>query len=273
MCEVVFLSASKGIVHPYYLSALGPGLAVMVGAGFTAMRRNERARPRLLLAAAVLLTAGVQVMLLRQAHYLRPWQFLLIPIALAALIAMHKRRFGQAGTAMLLATLLFAPTIYAATSWSRPVEGTFPAAGPRAVGGNGGAELSREQLMTAEALTRYVLAHGAHGRFQLLTVASLTADSPILLGLRAAALGGYGGVDPTLDGTGLARLIAAGQARFLLLGGSYAYLGGNAASRAAARACPQVPFAEWEGARANASEGLYLLDCAGRGRELSSAAR
>ena len=115
-----------------------------------------------------------------------------------------------------------------------------------------------------------MLAHGAAGRFQLLTVASLSADSPILLGLRASALGGYGGVDPTLDGRGLARLISAGQARFLLLGGSYAYLGGNAASRAAARVCPQVPFAEWEGARANASEGFYLIDCAGRARELSA---
>ena len=150
------------------------------------------------------------------------------------------------------------------------MQGTFPAAGPRAVGGNGGAELSRAQLATDEAVMRYILSHGAGGRFELLTEASLTADSPILLGLRASALGGYGGVDPTLDGPGLGRLVAAGQARYLLLGGSYAYLGGNAASRAAARVCPQVPLAAWDGARAHASEGLYLVDCAGRARELAS---
>ena len=119
------------------------------------------------------------------------------------------------------------------------------------------------------SLMRYVLSHGANGRFQLLTQASLTADSPILLGLRASALGGYGGVDPALDGPGLARLVASGQARYLLLGGSYAYLGGNAASRAAARVCPQVPLTAWGGALAHEREGVYLLDCAGRARELS----
>jgi hypothetical protein len=165
--------------------------------------------------------------------------------------------------------LLVAPTAYAATTWRQPVEGTFPAAGPRVVAGNGGAELSREQYATADSLMRYLLSHGADQRIQLLTQASLTADSPILLGLRAAALGGYGGVDPALDGPGLARLIASGQARYLLLGGSYAYLGGNAASRAAASVCPQVPPAAWGGVLAHETEGEYLLDCGGRARELA----
>ncbi|MFZ1155604.1 MAG: hypothetical protein WAN93_11940, partial [Solirubrobacteraceae bacterium] len=148
-----------------------------------------------------------------------------------------------------------------------------PAAGPRAVGGNGGAELSRAQLATDDAIGRYVLSHGAGGRFQLLTEASLTADSPILLGLRAAALGGYGGVDPALDGPGLARLVAAGQARYVLIGGGYAYLGGNASSRAATRVCPEVPFSAWRNPGAGTSEGLYLLDCAGRERELAQQSR
>jgi hypothetical protein len=149
------------------------------------------------------------------------------------------------------------------------VQGTFPAAGPNVVGGNGGAALSDAQLATDDALMRYILSHGAGGRFQLLTQASLTADSPILLGLRAAAIGGYGGVDPALDGPGLGRLVASGQARYILLGGSYAYLGGNAASRAAARVCPQVTLAAWNGELAHESEGLDLVDCAGRARELA----
>ncbi len=33
LCEAVFLSFSNGIVHPYYVSALAPGTAAMVGAG------------------------------------------------------------------------------------------------------------------------------------------------------------------------------------------------------------------------------------------------
>jgi 4-amino-4-deoxy-L-arabinose transferase-like glycosyltransferase len=305
LCEAGFLSVSKGIVHPYYVSALGPGLAVMVGAGLAAMVRPARltqpvqstqpaqstppvqpaqpagtaqsaqpARPQqwrsyLLILAAALITAVVQILLLHQAHYLGTWQLLLIPVTAAVLVAVMLCRASPASLFALLAVLLVAPTAYATTTWRRPVEGTFPAAGPRAVGGNGGAELSRTQLATDEAVMRLVLSHGTGGRFQLLTEASLTADSPILLGLRASALGGYGGVDPALDGPGLARLVASGQARYLLLGGSYAYLGGNTAIRAAAHVCPQVPLAAWDGTLAHAREGLYLVDCAGRAPELA----
>ena len=274
LCEAGFLSVSRGIVHPYYVSALGPGTAVMVGAGLAAMARPARRWSQPFILAAVLATAAVQIVLLRRAHYLGIWQVMLVPAAaVGALVAVRARRFSRPGLAAVLAVLLVAPTAYAVTTWSQPVQGTFPAAGPRAVGGNGGAALSRAQLATDDAVMRYVLSHGAGGRFQLFTQASLTADSPILLGLRASALGGYGGVDPALDGPGLGRLVASGQARYLLLGGSYAYLGGNAASGAAARVCPQVPLAAWHGARAHISEGLYLVDCAGRARELANEPR
>jgi 4-amino-4-deoxy-L-arabinose transferase-like glycosyltransferase len=278
LCEAGFLSLSKGIVHPYYISALGPGVAAMVGVGLAAivrLARSSRPGPRrsaVLMLVAVLSTVVVQILLLHHAHYLAIWQVLLGPAAtvalLAALLALRRGRHCTASLVAVLAVLLVAPTAFAASTWRHPVEGTFPAAGPRAVDGNGGAELSRPQLATADSLMRYLLTHGADGRFQLLTQASLSADSLILLGLRASAFGGYGGVDPALDGPGLARLVASGQARYVLLGGSYDYLGGNAASRAAARVCPQVPLAAWGGELANTTEGEYLVDCAGRAREL-----
>jgi len=270
LIEAAFLSLSKGIVHPYYVSALAPGAAVMVGAGLSSMRLLDRRRYAALLAAAVLGTAAVQVALLHHAHYLRVWQLLLIPAAAVATVAaVRVRGRSPAGLIAVVCVLLFAPLAYSATTWRTPVEGTFPAAGPRAVGGNGGAELSRAQLATTLALMRYILANGATDRYQLLTEASLTADSPILLGLRASALGGYGGVDPALDGPGLARLVRSGQARYVLIGDGYSYLGGNEASRAAARVCPKVPLTAWRGARATASNGQYLVDCARHARELA----
>jgi len=275
LCEAVFLSASRGIVHPYYLSALAPGTAAMAGGGLAAMARGERRLQRLAI-LATLATVAVEVVLLHRAHYMLIWQAILVALALAGgTVALRWRRVSRAGLLATVALLLFAPAVYAASTWRKPVQGTFPAAGPRAVPGNGGAGLSREQLATDDALISYVLAHGGNGRFQLLTQASLTADSPILLGVRAAALGGYGGVDPALDGPGLGRLVAAGEARYVVLGGGYAYLGGNAASRAAARVCPQEPLSAWRGAGAVAGagavsgEGLYLLDCAGKAAQLA----
>ena len=45
LVEAVVLSLSKGIVHPYYVSALAPGTGAMAGAGAVALRR-ARARAR-----------------------------------------------------------------------------------------------------------------------------------------------------------------------------------------------------------------------------------
>lgn len=271
LCEALFLSVSRGIVHPYYVSALGPGLAVMAGVGLATMASSRRPAQRRLLVAAALATAVVEILLLHHNHFMRPWQLLLLPLTAAALLILPRSRGARrAGLASLLAILLVAPAAYSATTWREPVQGTFPLAGPRAVEGNGGVGLSRGQLATMDALMRYVIAHRAGSRYQLLTEASLTADSAILLGLRAAAVGGYGGIDPALDGPGLARLLAAGEARYVLIGDSYSYLGGNAAVRAAAAVCPEVPLAAWRGARARASNGLYLVDCRGRAAELAA---
>ncbi len=286
LCESIVLSFSRGIVHPYYLSALAPGTAALIGAGLTVLSRPgaRRAAPLALTLLAAAGTAAAQILLLHRAHYLLIWQVLLVPVLAACLLAaLALPRLSRPAVVAALAALLLAPTAYAATTWRKPVQGTFPAAGPRAVPGNGGAGLSRPQLTTDEALIGYVLTHGgAAGRFQLLTQASLTADTPILLGLRAAALGGYGGVDPALDGPGLGRLVASGEARYVVLGGGYAYLGGNAASTAAARVCPEVPVSAWRGPGAveaptdsstsaePTSEGLHLLDCRGQATALEA---
>jgi 4-amino-4-deoxy-L-arabinose transferase-like glycosyltransferase len=272
--EVLFLSTSKGIVHPYYVSALGPGTAAMVGGGVAAMVRPAVPWHRVLLAVAVALAVVVQVLLLHQAHYLKVWSAILIPAAaITTLVAVLVARWSRASLAVVVGLLLVAPTAYAATTWRRPVEGTFPAAGPRVVPGNGGAELSRAQLATDDALIDYVLSHHPGTRYQLLTEASLTADSPILLGVKAVALGGYGGVDPAMDGPQLGRLVAAGQARYVLLGGGYSYRGGNKASTAAALACPEVPLQVWRGGGATSDRGLYLVDCGGRTGQLAAQPR
>ena len=67
----------------------------------------------------------------------------------------------------------------------------------------------------------------------------------MLMGLDAGALGGYSGTDPALDGAGLARLVASGEARYVLLGGEYSLRGGNRATQAVLRACRELAPSEW----------------------------
>ena len=116
-------------------------------------------------------------------------------------------------------------------------------------------------------LARYLLAHDPTKRFAVLTEASDAASPLILLGLSAAAMGGYNTTDAALNGDGLANLVAHREARYVLVGGPYYDRGGNAASNAARLVCPQIPQSVWN--PADPTQGvLHLLDCAGRSAAL-----
>jgi hypothetical protein len=124
-----------------------------------------------------------------------------------------------------------------------------------------------------EALNRAILdwvaTHHPGTRWELLTVASDTAAPMMLMGLKAGALGGYSGTDQALSGAGLARYVARGEARYVLLGGGYSLRGGNAATKAVLRACRELPPWEWHSPVAYPF-GLVLFDCAGRARQLAN---
>jgi 4-amino-4-deoxy-L-arabinose transferase-like glycosyltransferase len=294
--EYAVLSWSKGIVHPYYISALAPGAAAMVGAGVAASagwaladRGSRRVPGRvgpfryrssigrdprvLLLPLAVAATVAAQVAIVKEQDYMR-W---LIPVLIAGgatltVLSLASRRLALPAMLALLALLLIGPTGYAATTWLAPVEGTFPAAGPHEATGIGKYDLEPKQMDETVKLVAYAAHHWDRrdrGPWSLLTDSSPTAAPMILLGSPAGALGGYGGSDPVLDGRGLARLIARGRARYVVLGGEYAERGGNAATAAVLHDCPQVPHQAWHGPVPGPSV-LVLFDCAGRERVLEA---
>ena len=91
----------------------------------------------------------------------------------------------------------------------------------------------------------------------------------ILLGGQAGALGGFSGTDPVLSGAGLARLVADGRARYVVLGGEFSTRGGNGATAAVQRACSVVTTRAWL-PRPLAPNGLILFDCAGRQAAMSA---
>ena len=271
VAEVLLLDFSKGIVHPYYASALGPGTAALVGGGLVAMSELARrggwrvAVP----AAAAAATVAAQLVLMRREHYWVAYAPLLIAGALGAVVVVLARpRWAVPALAGSLAFLLVVPTGYASTVWEGPVNGTFPAAGRNLRPGAGIDGLSRSNGGTDVALIAYARAHHPGRRWEVLTVSTQIADPLIIYGVRAGSLAGYGGTDPVLDGPGLARLVERGDARFVELGGVYADRGGNAATHAVARYCRRIPGLEWHGTRS--ANGLTLWDCAGRTAQLSA---
>ncbi len=278
--EAVILSTSKGIVHPYYVSALAPGAGAMAGIGGYALwhlcRRRMPLPGLLLAAAAVIATAACEVVLMRRYEYLKSYEVVLLAAALLALGAialaslLRAPRALAASCAAALAVLLLVPAGYASTTWLAPVESTFPAAGPRQSAGQGGVGLNARDLAITRAVKRYVLSHHPGTRFALLTVAADTAAPYILMNMNAAGLAGYSGVDPVLDGSGLARLVRRHEARYVLLGGEYSTRGGNRASQAVLAACRQLAPFEWQSPVAYPF-GLTLFDCAGHEAALASA--
>ncbi len=272
LAEAAILSFSKGIVHPYYASAMGPGVAVMVGAGAASLTWLARRRRWALALAlcAVAATVAVQIVILDEQHYMLWLIPVLIGVTVAGLCLMAVPRLAAAGMALTLAVLLIAPGVYAATTWLAPVEGTFPAAGPREATATGELDSTPAELRLDHNLIQYLARQRTGTRWAVLTDAAPTAAPLIVLGVHAGALGGYGGTDPTLDGRGLARLVTRHEARYVLLGGAYASRGGNLATKAALRACKIVPAPIWHGPPPATVETLVLFDCAGREHKLSA---
>ncbi len=279
LVEFAVLSLSKGIVHPYYISAMAPPAAAMTGAGIAAFACFLRDRDvrALLLPCAVIATVAAQISILNEQHYMRWFIPVLVAgaavgllLAALSLLGDSMRKLGALACAFLLVVLAIATGAYAATTWLAPVEGTFPAAGPHEATGSGKFGITPEETLIARNLALYVDTHHPAARFSVLADASPTAAPLILLGSHAAALGGYGGSDPVLNGPSLAKLIARGEARYVVLGGAYADRGGNRATAVVLRACPQVPAAAWHGP-VPGPRTLVLFDCARREAALTAA--
>jgi 4-amino-4-deoxy-L-arabinose transferase-like glycosyltransferase len=277
--EAAVLSLSKGIVHPYYVSALGPGVATMFGAGAYAFARFATRRDwrLLLLAVAAAATVPAQLVLLHHDHYMLWFTAPLIAatvatVALVGLLSLvpSVRRAAPAALALVLGVLLIAPGVYAASNWLAPVQSTFPAAGPRAAAGPGGYGVDTRHVDVDRALLRYVASHGQGSRWSVLADASNTASPMILLGSDAGSLGGFSGTDPALDGRGLGAYVRGGEARYVLLGGEFSTRGGTKATEAVQRACRVVHARTWL-PRPLQPDGLILFDCAGRARQLAAA--
>jgi 4-amino-4-deoxy-L-arabinose transferase-like glycosyltransferase len=268
LVEAAVLSLSKGIVHPYYVSALGPGVAAMVGAGtyaFTQLARRADWR-LLLLPVAVAATVPVQLHLLHKAHYMAWFTAPLIvaaalTLAIVAVLVLLRRGLAPAAVVLALGVLAIAPGVYSASNWLAPVQSTFPAAGPRAAAGPGGYGVNEAHVNVDRALLRYVEGHGAGTRWSVLADASNTASPMILLGGDAGSLGGFSGTDPALSGRGLAALVTRGEARYVILGGEFSTRGGNGATQAVQRFCRVVPTRAWL-PRPLEPNGLILFDCA-----------
>ena len=162
LVEAVILSFSKGIVHPYYVSAHGArrrGDGRRRGAGVRMARPPSSPGPARYCRARWRRRVAVQIVILTNSDYMSWLVPVLIVGALVGVCMTARRRLARAGIALTLGVLLIAPTVYAAATWLGPVEGTFPAAGPREATAKGPLDISHAELSVDRALMSYVDSH------------------------------------------------------------------------------------------------------------------
>jgi 4-amino-4-deoxy-L-arabinose transferase-like glycosyltransferase len=149
-------SYMSGIIHPYYMVALAPGIAALVGigamAGWRAQLGPRNIAGRAVAAAAVIATSVWSYVLLDRTPGWLPWLRLVVLVAGVAcgivvlaspwLAEFARRRRGRLALALVPAVLamvagLAGPAAYALDTVNSTHTGAIPSAGPAAVGFGG----------------------------------------------------------------------------------------------------------------------------------------
>jgi 4-amino-4-deoxy-L-arabinose transferase-like glycosyltransferase len=147
----VVFSYMDGIIHPYYMVALAPGIGALVGIGaMTLWKAGLSWAGRAVTAAAVLVTAVWSYVLLDRTPDWLPWlRWVVLAAGLlgaAALLAgpglsrvLSFRRLVLLSVGFALVAGLAGPAAYALDTVSTAHTGSIPSAGPASVGFGGGA--------------------------------------------------------------------------------------------------------------------------------------
>ena len=147
-------SYMSGIIHPYYMIALAPGIAALVGIGAMALWQARLGLAgRIAAASGIAVTAGWAYILLNRTPNWLPWLRWVVVVAgvAATVLVLAGPRLAGLGRSrrgwLALATAplglaliagLTGPTAYALDTINSAHTGAIPSAGPQAVGFGGG---------------------------------------------------------------------------------------------------------------------------------------
>ena len=147
-------SYMSGIIHPYYMVALAPGIAALVGIGAMALWQARLGLAgRIAAASGIAVTAGWAYILLNRTPNWLPWLRWVVVVAGAAaavlvlagprLAGLERSRRGRLALAavplgLALVAGLAGPTAYALDTVNSAHTGAIPSAGPQAAGFGGG---------------------------------------------------------------------------------------------------------------------------------------
>jgi 4-amino-4-deoxy-L-arabinose transferase-like glycosyltransferase len=238
LVHVAVFSSQKGIFHPYYVSALVPAVAALCGGGVMVLGSwARRSWPGLaVLDITIAGSAWLAVELLGRTPDFAPWLRTAIPVAAAiALVASPALRLQRARPLLVAGALAAAfavgagPASYSIASVGQSLNGNNVLAGPssagtqspsggRPTGGIGG--MGGGGNLSSEAIS-YLQAHQGSATYLLAAVGSQTTSQIIIdTGEPVVTIGGFNGQDPAPTVNQLAKLVADGDLKYVLLSDS-----------------------------------------------------
>lgn len=245
-------SFMEGTIHPYYVVALAPAIAALVGIGSSELWKGRDKLPvRATLALMVVSSAIWSAVLLSRDSSWLPWlKFLVIVLgvlgAVAILIGVDKLRVGtlRAGAgAVIIVSILAAglgPAAWTLATVAQGHTGSIPTSGPTssAMGGGAGAgAMSGKTLSgtttgaagaggaagpgggTSSSALNSLLVRTTTKWSAIISGASSAADLELATGTNVIDLGGWSGSDPFPTLAQFKEMVAKGEVTYYIAGG------------------------------------------------------
>ena len=231
LMHIVIFSMTSGIIHPYYVVAMAPAVAALVGIGapYIWQAYTRRTKVAWILPLSIALTTILSIIMLGYSNYW-PWLMWLVVIAggvatiLTLLPLLQAKWLKQIILGLAITAGMAAPIVFSVSTVSTAHSGSIPTAGP---GASAMSNTNNESARAESTLVSFLL-ENRHGTTWLAAVNSANESAPIQLssGQPVMAIGGFNGSDSTLTLSQFKQLVKQGKVRYYVVNSRQGKSGG-----------------------------------------------
>ena len=220
LIHIVIFSMTSGVIHPYYVVAMAPAVAALVGISLPFLwGAYTRLKPYAwLLPVLVGVTAVTTVIILGYAGTMTWLMWIVGLLGLAGTIGLlinlyaPRRWLQNSAIVAAISSCTLAPTVYTLATVNVAHTGSIPTDGPSSTAMRGS---NNETSQADSQLVQYLLRH-QHGATWLVAVASANESAAIQLtsGQPVMAVGGFNGSDTPLTLEQFKQLVKDGKVNY-----------------------------------------------------------
>ena len=231
LIHIVIFSMTSGTIHPYYVVAMAPAVAALVGIGapYIWQAYTRRTKVAWILPLSIALTTILSIIMLGYSNYW-PWLMWLVMIAggvatiLTLLPLSQTKRLKQIILVLAITAGMAAPIVFSVSTVATAHSGSIPTAGP---GASAMSNTNNESARAESTLVSFLL-ENRHGTTWLAAVNSANESAPIQLSSSqpVMAIGGFNGSDSTLTLSQFKQLVKQGKVRYYVVNSRQGKSGG-----------------------------------------------